>query len=63
MNKLYIAEVLNFRMKKLSKLLEVRFLFLIVSLLITSCGKKGDPVYNGKNKYKQMLSTQQSTLS
>ena len=39
MNKLYIAEDLNFRMKKLSKLLEVRFLFLIISLLIISCGK------------------------
>ena len=39
------------------------FTILFVFILITSCGKKGDPVYNGKNKYKQILSTQQSTLS
>ena len=32
-------------------------------LLIVSCGKKNDPIYNGKNNYKQILSTQQSTLS
>ena len=41
MNKLYIAEDMYFKVKKISctKLLEVRLLFLIISLLIISCGK------------------------
>ena len=41
MNKLYIAKNMNFRMKKFSnsKILEIRFLVLIISILIISCGK------------------------
>ncbi len=39
------------------------FTILFVFTLITACGKKSDPIYNGKNNYKQIFSTQQSTLS
>ncbi len=39
------------------------FIILFLATLITSCGKKGDPVFNGKNIYEKFLSTQQSTIA
>ena len=39
------------------------FIVLFLTILITSCGKKDDPVYNGKGNFKKLLSTQQSTLA
>ena len=39
------------------------FLLVFISVLILSCGKKGDPVFNGKNIYEKFLSTQQSTIA
>ena len=43
----------------IKKILTILFIF----TLITACGKKSDPIYSGKNNYKQIFSTQQSTLS
>ena len=39
------------------------FTILFLITLITACGKKGDPVYNGKNNYNLILSAQKSSLS
>ena len=39
---------------------------LIISIFITllfSCGKKGDPVYNGKSQNSELIRTQQSAIS
>ncbi len=36
------------------------YIFIFLVLLITSCGKKGDPVYNEKNS--QVFSTQIRTI-
>ena len=38
-------------------------IFLLIVVLFSSCGKKGDPVYNGENQNSKTLSTQQSTFS
>ena len=38
-------------------------IFLLMAILISSCGKKGDPVYNGENQNLRIFSTQDSTLS
>jgi hypothetical protein len=38
-------------------------IFLFISILFTSCGKKGDPIYNEKNLNSEIFSTQQSTPS
>ncbi len=38
-------------------------ILLFVTILITSCGKKGDPIYNGKNKNLEKISTQMSIFS
>ncbi len=40
------------------------FIILFINIIITSCGKKGDPIYNEENKNsKKILSTQKSTFS
>ena len=39
-------------------------IFLCFVTLFSSCGKKGDPIYNEENKNsKKILSTQKSTFS
>jgi len=38
-------------------------IFLLVAILFSSCGKKGDPVYNEENQNSKIFSTQNSTLS
>ena len=38
-------------------------IFLFLSILFFSCGKKGDPVYNEKNQNSQIISTQMSAFS
>ena len=38
-------------------------IFLFVAILSTSCGKKGDPIYNKENQSSELLSIQQSTFS
>jgi hypothetical protein len=39
------------------------FIFLVVAILLSSCGKKGDPIYNDKNKNSKISSTQKTTFS
>ena len=39
------------------------FTILFIFILVAACGKKGDPVFKGKNYHKQILSTQKSTIS
>ena len=39
------------------------FIFLFVAILLASCGKKGDPIYNGKNQRLEITNTQISILS
>ena len=39
------------------------FMFLFIAVLFTSCGKKGDPVYNEENQNSEVFSTQQSKTS
>ena len=38
-------------------------IFLFVAILSTSCGKKGDPIYNKKNQNSKIFSTQMSAHS
>ena len=38
-------------------------IFLFLSILFFSCGKKGDPVYNEKNQNSQIIGTQMSAFS
>ena len=38
-------------------------IFLLITILFSSCGKKDDPVYNGENQNSEIFSTQHSTLS
>ena len=38
-------------------------IFLFVAILISSCGKKGDPVYNVENKNTEITSIQMSAFS
>tara|TARA_B110001450_G_C17321943_1_gene359807 strand:+ start:59 stop:193 length:135 start_codon:yes stop_codon:yes gene_type:complete len=37
-------------------------IFLFFIILLSSCGKKGDPIYNEENQNSKIFSTQQSTL-
>ena len=39
------------------------FALLLVSILLFSCGKKGDPIYKEKNKNSELIRTQQSAIS
>ena len=39
------------------------FIILFVVILFSSCGKKGDPIYNKENQNSKLLSIQQSTFS
>jgi len=38
-------------------------LILLIIILSSSCGKKGDPVYNEKNQNSKIFGNQQSILS
>ena len=38
-------------------------IIIFFTFLITSCGKKGDPVYNEKNQSSEIISTLKSTFS
>ena len=39
------------------------FLIILISILITACGKKGDPVYNEENQKTEILFIQQNKSS
>ncbi len=39
------------------------FIFLFITILLYSCGKKGDPVYKEEKQNSKILSTQMSTTS
>ena len=39
------------------------FIFLFVVILLSSCGKKGDPVYNKINKNSEISRTQKTVFS
>ena len=34
------------------------FIFLFVTILLSSCGKKGDPIYNEQNQSSKITNTQ-----
>jgi len=38
-------------------------IFLLITILFSSCGKKGNPIYNEENQNSEIFSTQKSTLS
>ena len=38
------------------------FVILFIAILLSSCGKKGDPVYNEESKNLKIFSTRQITL-
>tara|TARA_B100001142_G_scaffold245065_1_gene244453 strand:+ start:247 stop:378 length:132 start_codon:yes stop_codon:yes gene_type:complete len=37
-------------------------IFLFIAILFSSCGKKGDPIYNGENQDSEVFSTEQSIV-
>jgi predicted small lipoprotein YifL len=39
------------------------FVIILVAFFITSCGKKGDPIYNEDKQNTEISSTQQSALT
>ncbi len=39
------------------------FICLCISILLTSCGKKGDPVYNDKNKSSEISIIDKNIIS
>ena len=39
------------------------YILLFISILLCSCGKKGDPVYKEEGQNSRMISTQMSALS
>ena len=39
------------------------FIFLFISILFTSCGKKNDPIFNEENQNSKIFSTQKGTPS
>ena len=39
------------------------YIIFVIIALFTSCGKKGDPIYNEENQNTNIISTQKSTLS
>ena len=38
------------------------YIIIFITILITSCGKKGDPVFKDENQNTKMLSTKRSTF-
>ena len=36
---------------------------LLITILLSSCGKKSDPIYNEENQNSEIFSTQKSPLS
>ncbi len=39
------------------------YILLLISILLCSCGKKGDPVYQEKNQNSKKISAQMSVFS
>ena len=39
------------------------FIFLCVTILLSSCGKKGDPIYKQESQNLEVINTQKNTLS
>ena len=39
------------------------FIFLFITILLLSCGKKGDPIYNEEKQNSEITSTNKSTIS
>ena len=39
------------------------FIFLFITVLLSSCGKKGDPIYNEEKINSKIISTRTSTIS
>ena len=39
------------------------YIFVFITILLCSCGKKGDPVYKEKSQNSGMISTQMSAIS
>ena len=39
------------------------YILLLITIILFSCGKKGDPVYNEENQNSGKISTQMSALS
>ena len=39
------------------------YILLLITIMLFSCGKKGDPVYNEGNQNSEKISTQMSALS
>ncbi len=39
------------------------FIFLFITVLLSSCGKKGDPIYNEEKRDSKIISTRTSTIS
>ena len=39
------------------------FVILFISILVYSCGKKGDPVYNEKNQKSKALSIKHTSIA
>ena len=37
-------------------------IFLFIAILFSSCGKKGDPIYNEENQNSEIFSTEQSIV-
>jgi len=42
---------------------KIFFIFVFITILLSSCGKKSDPFYNGENKNSAITSTQKTTFS
>ena len=38
------------------------YIIILVTILISACGKKGDPVFKDENQNTKMLSTKRSTF-
>ena len=41
---------------------KIIYIFLILGLLVTSCGKKGDPIYNEENQNSGIISPEKSII-
>ncbi len=38
------------------------YLIILLGLIVTSCGKKGDPIYNDKDQQSKIISTKITTV-
>ena len=44
-------------------MIKKNLILLIFITILFSCGKKGDPIYNGKSQNLELIRTQQSAIS